>query len=349
MQATDGVVKNSNARSLISVIVPVYNVEKYLSRCIESILCQTHRELEVILVNDGSADKSGETCDAYAKKDSRVRVFHQENAGVSTARNAGINIATGDWIAFVDADDWLEPSMYEKLLQAGIENGTLLACCNYVRHYSEEKQVFKLYSETPKVLTGKQALIRCLTPADNPFFGRIVQFIYNHTLFKDAIDNARIRFDTSIHFCEDILLLTQILIKADRVAYIPDLLYIYYQREGSAINSVSEKRLTALCALKQLKEHVEPISHRLLLYAQVMYATNIKFIVICYCNSKQYTQATMFRCELRRFVKICIFTNVNSFKLKIEYLATLLLPKSIIGFLSRVNGRRKGTTITTAT
>lgn len=98
---------------LISVIIPVYKVEKYLNRCVDSVLNQTFRDLEVILVDDGSPDRCPQICDAYAKKDNRVRVIHKENGGLSDARNSGIDIATGQFLAFVDSDDWLRNDIYE--------------------------------------------------------------------------------------------------------------------------------------------------------------------------------------------------------------------------------------------
>ena len=104
------------AKPNISIIVPVYNIEEYLPRCIESILNQTYNNLELILVDDGSKDKSGEICDAYAKKDNRVVVLHKENGGSSSARNAGIAIAKGEYLGFVDSDDYIEPDMYEKMV-----------------------------------------------------------------------------------------------------------------------------------------------------------------------------------------------------------------------------------------
>ena len=100
-------------RAKISVIVPVYNVESYLARCVDSILAQTYQNLEIILVNDGSRDASGSICDAYAQKDSRITVIHKENGGLSSARNAGIDAASGEYLTFVDSDDWIEPQTYE--------------------------------------------------------------------------------------------------------------------------------------------------------------------------------------------------------------------------------------------
>ena len=102
---------------LISVIVPVYNVAMYLPQCLDSILGQDHENLEVILIDDGSRDESGEICDAYARRDSRLRVIHQKNGGAAAAKNAGLRIATGEYLSFVDSDDYLEPNVYGYMLE----------------------------------------------------------------------------------------------------------------------------------------------------------------------------------------------------------------------------------------
>ena len=104
---------------LLSVIVPVYNAEKYLDRCVRSIVNQTYKNLEIILINDGSTDRSGAMCDEWADADARIQVVHSENHGVSHARNMGLDLARGDWITFVDNDDWIEPDMYEFMITDG--------------------------------------------------------------------------------------------------------------------------------------------------------------------------------------------------------------------------------------
>ena len=114
---------------LISVIVPVYNVEDYLDRCINSIINQTYKNLEIILVDDGSTDSSGRKCDDFALKDDRIKVLHKENGGVSSARNAGLDVATGDYIGFVDSDDTIESNMYELLFNNAIEYHTKVSSC----------------------------------------------------------------------------------------------------------------------------------------------------------------------------------------------------------------------------
>ena len=124
----------------ISIILPVYNCEAYLHRCIGAILGQTEQNLELILVDDGSTDSSGTICDRYAAEDARVRVIHKQNAGVSAARNAGLETAEGAFIAFADGDDWPEPEMYERLLEAQRRAGSDLIYCGFRRVYSDRTE-----------------------------------------------------------------------------------------------------------------------------------------------------------------------------------------------------------------
>ena len=124
--------------SLVSVIVPVYKVEKYLSKCLDSIVNQTYKNLEIILVDDGSPDNSGKICDEYAQKDSRIKVIHKENGGLSSARNAGLDIATGEYIAFADSDDSVHLDFVEKLYRAIKEENADIACCS-VEDFIEDK------------------------------------------------------------------------------------------------------------------------------------------------------------------------------------------------------------------
>lgn len=123
--------------SLVSVIVPVYNVEQYLEKCIESICNQIYRNLEIILVDDGATDRSGVICDEWIRKDPRIRVIHKENGGLSDARNAGIEIASGAWYMFVDSDDTITPDTIERLYEAAIAHSCEIAVCNMVRIYDD--------------------------------------------------------------------------------------------------------------------------------------------------------------------------------------------------------------------
>ena len=127
----------------ISVIVPIYKTEQFLSKCIDSIINQTYKNLEIILVDDGSPDNCPKICDEYAKRDNRIKVIHKENGGLSSARNAGIEIATGDFSAFVDSDDWIDSDMYESLVKLSDEYNADIAECGYrfIRPWKVENKI----------------------------------------------------------------------------------------------------------------------------------------------------------------------------------------------------------------
>lgn len=121
------------ATPLISVIVPIYQVEAYLEECLDSILNQTYRQLEIILIDDGSTDRCGDICDRYASQDSRIKVIHQTNQGLSAARNAGMDMATGEFISFIDSDDYIDPHFYEKMVQGFLNypEAPIIVCLTY--------------------------------------------------------------------------------------------------------------------------------------------------------------------------------------------------------------------------
>lgn len=141
-------------KTKVSVIVPVYNVpEKYLEKCVSSLVNQTLNDIEIILVDDGTPDTSGKLCDGYAKKDSRIKVIHQENKGLCGARNTGVKSSTGEWISFVDGDDWIEPNAYEKLYNIGTKNNVDAVMFGYVKDYPSKSVImhYDKYFENNKV------------------------------------------------------------------------------------------------------------------------------------------------------------------------------------------------------
>ena len=143
---------------LISVIVPVYKVEKYLDRCVESIVNQTYKNLEIILVDDGSPDNCGAMCDNWAEKDSRIKVIHKENGGLSDARNAGMNTATGDLMGFVDSDDYISPDMYQLLYENMLENNSDISACGVQIVFEDDRPANLLTKDSNIVLNTGEAM-----------------------------------------------------------------------------------------------------------------------------------------------------------------------------------------------
>ena len=142
---------------LISIIVPIYNVEVYIRNCVDSILGQSYENIEIILVDDGSPDNCGDICDEYGSKDKRIKVIHKKNGGLSSARNAGIDIATGDYLGFIDSDDWIESDMYESLYTALTSHKADISVCG--RYIVEGSRITTISdSEKAEVFTRSEAL-----------------------------------------------------------------------------------------------------------------------------------------------------------------------------------------------
>ena len=212
--------------SLISVIIPVYKVERYLPRCIDSILSQTYKNIELLLIDDGSPDLSGDICDEYAEKDPRVRMFHKENGGVSSARNLGLDEAKGDYIGFVDSDDYIAPGMYEKLVELIEDNNADIAVCGYQKELSDG--TFQPYCETEgEILLSQHEQLECLLT--NKYYSCSC---WDKLFRKELVTD--VRFDSTKKHNEDLLFLYEIMKKSNALAYTSEPYYYYCTNEGSA-------------------------------------------------------------------------------------------------------------------
>lgn len=203
---------------MISVIVPVYKVEPYLRQCVESVLNQTYRDLEILLIDDGSPDRCGEICDEYARKDNRVRVFHTENRGLSAARNLGLREARGEYIGFVDSDDWIEEEMFEVLLKRIEETGADISECGVWFVYP--KRTVEADGLLEKAFTKEEALAALI-------FNNLKSFAWNKVYRKDLWDGI---FFPEGHVFEDVATTYKIILGAGKVASITRCLYHYRRR-----------------------------------------------------------------------------------------------------------------------
>lgn len=215
----------------ISVIVPVYNVEKYLRRCIDSILSQTFSDFELLLIDDGSKDKSGEICDEYAAKDARVRVFYKENGGVSSARNLGLDNAKGDWITFSDSDDELLPDAFE-------------AVCGYMHEGIDMiKTGYQILNEHNQImethLCDKTMVIDC----KEKMFELCEKFQYFGFLWDTFIKRTivgNVRFESSISWCEDHIFIYTLMNKVKNLALLSVYTYHYFVDTSKTVNLSSQ-------------------------------------------------------------------------------------------------------------
>ena len=220
----------------ISIIIPVYNMERYLDKCVESVLRQTYANIEVLLVDDGSTDSSGTLCEHWAEKDPRIRVFHKENGGLSDARNAGIDNASGEYISFVDSDDYITPDMLEKLYRALTANAADLSLCNAL-FVDEDGCALETKNETAPVkdavLTGAEAIEKTFGEKGWLFHIACCK-LYKKKLFSE------IRFPYG-KYAEDAFVAHRIFGLCGKVACISDPCYYYLQRASSSTHKKSAK------------------------------------------------------------------------------------------------------------
>lgn len=220
----------------ISVIVPVYNGQEYLRGSLDSLVASTHNNLEIILIDNGSTDGSGRICDEYAKNDERITVLHTENRGVSAARNAGLEIATGDYIGFLDSDDTIEPDTYEYLLEAAVNNNAEVVQCGVFKEFTDKTQVVN----SPKSPIVAESERDMKAEFWSHFAFSVWSKIYKSQVVRD------IRFDTAYVIGEDLRYNFEALVKSRKTLLLPCPKYHYLQRTGSACNAMpSEKNLTS--------------------------------------------------------------------------------------------------------
>ncbi len=216
----------------ISVIVPVYNVEAYLERCVESILQQTYAHFELILINDGSTDSSGQICDQLASQYENIKVYHIENAGVSNARNMGIQLATGSWVTFIDSDDFVTQDYLATLASAveGLNVGFVIAPLHHIKNGIVTD--IPPHSGKTELWSTEETMKELLMTTRTSFFP--VAKLFKRDLLADE------KFNTNYHLAEDALFLTELLLKTRcSCVFIDKPVYYYDHREGSATTSVN--------------------------------------------------------------------------------------------------------------
>lgn len=236
---------------LISIIVPVYNVEEYLKECIDSILNQTYKNLEIILVNDGSTDKSGSICEDYAKVDSRIKVVHKKNGGLSDARNLGLDRALGEYVIFIDSDDYIDQRMCEILLNYANKYSVDIVSCNFKRVFENNIIEFNvpLFKEKIKIFTNDEVLEKYFLTLAPEIFATWNK-LYKKSLF---FTDEKIRFPVNrLH--EDIATTYRLYAESKKVVLLNELLYNYRQRSNSIMKKISHKNIEDL--IKNMKEYI---------------------------------------------------------------------------------------------
>lgn len=303
---------------LVSVIIPAYNIEDYIGRCLDSIISQTYKNLEIIVVDDGSRDHTGEILDNYAKKDRRIKVIHKENGGVSSARNKGIEAAEGDYIGFIDGDDLIESEMYKTLVDLLEEENADIAHCGYQMVFPDRIDYYHNTGKK-KIQTTEEGLKDLLS-------GEMIEpGLVNKIYKKELIKNCRL--DETVKINEDLLMNYQLFKLSQKSVYYDITPYSYMIRSSSATgaNSLITKREDSLRVLNQIKD--DCINNNLL---SIIYKRYI-YLLMAICRDGLKDKSYMKyqkkqRKQLKKELKTDVFKSCIPKKLKYMSLFSCYLP-----------------------
>ena len=287
--------KENLMEDLISLIVPVYNVEAYLDRCIHSILKQTYQNLEILLIDDGSTDSSPAKCDAYAAKDSRIKVLHKSNGGLSDARNAGLALAEGAYIGYVDSDDWIEPDMYATLYRACVDNHAQLAVCRYFQEYKDRTEAGGNGSVVP---LAREELLKIYIGGHEDYI--IYNSVWSKLYKRELVEGMLFPKGRN---SEDIMYTTRAFCRLERAVYVDRCLYHYVlDRDGSIMNASRAERMFG-DELPFWREHIacirEMVSPQMADFAAYAFQRRLLFYYIDACNSKNKETASRLAAEIK--------------------------------------------------
>lgn len=290
---------------LISIIVPVYNVEGYLKKCVESILNQSYKNIEVILVNDGSTDNGPKICDEYAKKDNRIKVIHKVNSGVSDTRNIGLEIAKGKYVSFVDSDDWIEIDYIQKLYRAINENDADYATCGYNRVYGNEIEKINSNGKT-LIYSAREYLIKLLNVQSG--YG----FCHMKLIKRDIIGNKK--FYNGLAVGEDALFNIELCENLKKAIVIEEPLYNYRFNANSVVRKFDENYINKYQKSMEimsgyiLKEYKNDAEIKQNLYNYIAY--HVLLVAVNYCFNPNNENKMK---SLKKLYDIEIFKNAIKF------------------------------------
>ena len=242
---------------LVSVIVPVYNVELYLRKCVDSILNQSYRKIEIILVDDGSTDMSGKICDEYNNREERIKVIHKKNSGLSSARNAGLEIAKGDYISYIDSDDYVNSFFIEELLGLCIKYNTGISCIGYKEFFSDgENTVSVISDECKPIIYDDISFIKEIV--DSTKGGVITYCVWSKLFRRDIVEG--IKFPEGKTY-EDIMYTTVAILRAQQCVFKNEKLYNYRIREGSISKSYHKEGFDVKLLTDRLGLQIEQLQY----------------------------------------------------------------------------------------
>ena len=316
---------------LISVIIPVYKVEKYLDKCIDSVINQTYNNLEIILVDDGSPDNCPKMCDEYAKKDKRIKVIHKENGGVGSARNKGIEKSTGDYITFVDSDDWIEKEFIHEMLDIANKYKADYVTCGYYRVYENKKEIIN--GNLEEIVIDSKEYVNKLLNVQNGY-----GFCHMKLIRKKVIKN--VIFNEKLVVGEDALFNIELCKHINKAVILNKSLYNYFFNSNSVVRKYDEKYVDKyLNSMKYMSEYIEKnynnIETIINLYNYIVY--HVMLICVNYCyhpkNNNKYKSLKKV-CNIELFNEAIKKSNYN--ELSLTRKVTLFTLKFKLYFLTAI-------------
>ena len=304
---------NENKNPIVSVIVPVYNTEKYIDKCIQSIVNQTYESLEIVVIDDGSTDKSTLICDKWKDKDSRIKVIHKKNGGLSDARNIGIDNSSGEFVCFVDSDDIISPNMVEDLMNIVLCNNNDIVCCNFARFIDGEEIKYTRYSKTRSV--SQQEAIKLLLKDE--ITNHVCNKLFRKQVFKD------IRFPIGRKY-EDIGVMYKLILNSDKIIITDGKYYGYTIRNESITNTVKQEAINDMIYL--VNERYNELSKRNM-YFEELIKSRMRYIYIYHLKavlnqeiyySKTLNQEYLFFKKNMNLRRLCGFLKHENMRTKIN-------------------------------
>ncbi|RXF69357.1 glycosyltransferase family 2 protein [Arcticibacter tournemirensis] len=316
---------------LVSVIIPVYKVEKYLRRCVDSVLIQSYSNLEIFLVNDGSPDNCGKICDDYSKADSRIKVIHKENGGLSDARNAAIDLAEGKYITFIDSDDFVTIDYIETLVSLAVSHDADIAVSQFVYYRDNGEYLIHQPKETTKVFDSRNAIETMLYQRDfeTSAWGKL----YRVSLFKGDV-----RYPKGLLY-EDLATTYKLIALSNRIAVTNKISYYYYLRDDSIIgNNFSPKKMDILTIANNMLRTFEDQMPGLLLPLKCRLTSLYLTVFLQIKQRNEFCDILWYK--IKEYRNVVLFDNNARLKTRLACLLSYFGSSSIRFFFNFINERK---------
>lgn len=316
---------------MVSVVIPVYNVEKYLKECLDSVLAQTFKDLQVILVDDGSTDQSGKICDEYAAKDDRVTVIHQSNKGAAEAKNTALEQIKGEYFVFVDSDDYLENNMIETLLTAAKKAQADIVECGFIDEYKQKSQVHELTSEN-KEYTMKSYMKYYIENWN-------ASLLWNKIFKTDVLKDIRFRHERRC--IDDEFFTYKLVLKSEKIVVIPGAYYHYRKRKSGAVGNEKNQAQITLDVIEMMRERYDTIAkHDAELGKIYLYHMDD----FCLYMLNEYKIDNLRIKAIKKLIKDCLgdtIKNKYGAVLNLNLIKTLLMPASYLMKKNHYQGKKE--------